>query len=296
MPDLHTTSLLKVAPEIAARFRADPKLAAFLDPAVHVEVDNEGHETTDGRQFTNESPKGLPIAVFVIDKDKCSATLFRAPDPRTAPNVWPWTGREDDEVRSCTPPYGTGETRYRFPRSFLAGTSSVIDHFQDQAVSGLPLLLPGVGGNSGGLPFSSLTCTPSGFVIIAVQPGSSQPSAKSTASAIRENSPLALPEPPGAVLRQLTFQGPSTVHLLACRSRRFHVLASVSKPSRPKHRRASKRSPLAASLPLFLGARVAGVVVVMVAKGIGGDEPLATCSDYHALSRLLGCDRYNAGR
>ena len=102
--------------EIAANFRADPKLAAFLDPAVHVEVDNEGHvthkfverlqlikvmsnmESTDGRQFTNESPEGLPIAVFVIDKDKSSATLFRAPDPRTAPNVWPWTGREDDEV------------------------------------------------------------------------------------------------------------------------------------------------------------------------------------------------------
>jgi hypothetical protein len=116
MPDLHTTSLLKVAPEIAARFRSDPKLAAFLDPAVHVEVDDEGYvthkfverlqlikvmsnmESTDGRQFTNESPEGLPIAVFVIDKDKSSATLFRAPDPRTAPNVWPWTGREDDEV------------------------------------------------------------------------------------------------------------------------------------------------------------------------------------------------------
>ena len=115
MPDLHATSLLKVAPEIAERFRTDPKLAAFLDPAVHVEVDNEGHvthkfverlqlikvmsnmESTDGRQFTNESPEGLPIAVFVIDKDKSSATLFRAPDPRTAPKVWPWTGRENDE-------------------------------------------------------------------------------------------------------------------------------------------------------------------------------------------------------
>src|SRR5262249_12409476 len=70
------------------------------------------------------------------------------------------------------------------------------------------LLLPGVGGNSGGLPFSNSTCTPSGFVIVAVQPGRSQPSANATASAIRENSPLALPEPPGAVLRQLTFQGP----------------------------------------------------------------------------------------
>jgi hypothetical protein len=116
MSDLHATSLLKVAPEIAAMFRADPMLAAFLDPAVHIEVDDEGHVTpklverlqlikamskmdsTDGRLFTNESPQGLPIAVFVIDKDKSSATLFRAPDPRTAPDVWPWTGREDDEA------------------------------------------------------------------------------------------------------------------------------------------------------------------------------------------------------
>jgi hypothetical protein len=45
MPDLHATSLLKVAPEIAAMFRTDPVLAAFLDPAVHIEVDDEGHVT-----------------------------------------------------------------------------------------------------------------------------------------------------------------------------------------------------------------------------------------------------------
>jgi hypothetical protein len=115
MPDLHVTSLLKAATEIAAMFRADPRLAAFLDPVVHIEFDNEGRvthklverlqlikamsdmESTDGRQFTNESPEGLPIAVFVIDKDRSTATLFRAPDPRTVPEAWPWTGLADDK-------------------------------------------------------------------------------------------------------------------------------------------------------------------------------------------------------
>jgi hypothetical protein len=47
---------------------------------------------------------------------------------------------------------------------------------------------------------------------------------------------------------------------------------------------------------MAIDARERRVVGVMVAKGIGGGEPLPMGSDYHALSHLPGWDRCNAGR
>jgi hypothetical protein len=50
------------------------------------------------------------------------------------------------------------------------------------------------------------------------------------------------------------------------------------------------------SMPLAIDARERRVVGVIVAKGIGDDEPLPMGSDYHALPTLPGWDRYIAGR
>jgi hypothetical protein len=112
MPSVHAIMLLDVAPKIAEKFKTDPSVAEFLDPAVLVNADEDGcvasiverlqltemmsaAELTSGEPVGHESPDGAPIAVLVMDKS--GATVYRVPDPRMDPQCWPWMGLEDDE-------------------------------------------------------------------------------------------------------------------------------------------------------------------------------------------------------
>ena len=123
MIDARAIMLFSVAPDVADMFRSDPKVADLLDPAVYISADEEGvlASVVERLQLTelisgqnqagpnpiwDEAPEGAPIAVLV--KDENGATVYSVPDPRTAPDLWPWMGIEDeeDELRrlpSCRP-------------------------------------------------------------------------------------------------------------------------------------------------------------------------------------------------
>ena len=108
----HAIMLLSVAPDVAEMFRSDPKVADLLDPAVYISADEDGvlASVVERLQLTelisglnqaelnpiwDEAPEGTAIAVLVTDEN--GATVYRVPDPRTDPNLWPWIGLEDEE-------------------------------------------------------------------------------------------------------------------------------------------------------------------------------------------------------
>jgi hypothetical protein len=112
MPDVHAIILLGVAPKVAEMFRTDPHVAELLDPAIYVAADADecvvtvangseltklipDWELTHAERIDDESPRGAPIMALVMDES--GVTIYRLPDPRTAPEVWPWMGLEDDE-------------------------------------------------------------------------------------------------------------------------------------------------------------------------------------------------------
>jgi hypothetical protein len=112
MSSVHAIMLLSAAPKVAEMFRTDPKVAALLDPAVYIAADEDGliasvverlqlAELISGLDSaawmptSGESPTDAPIAVFV--RDESSTTVYRVPDPRNDPELWPWMGLEDDK-------------------------------------------------------------------------------------------------------------------------------------------------------------------------------------------------------
>jgi hypothetical protein len=112
MPDVHAIMLLSVAPRVAETFRTDPKVAAFLAPAVYIAADEDGViasvierlqltelisglDSTDWTPTLREAPEDAPIVVLVSDES--GMAVYRVPDPRNDLERWPWMGLEVDE-------------------------------------------------------------------------------------------------------------------------------------------------------------------------------------------------------
>jgi hypothetical protein len=113
MPRLHSTVLLDIALEVAEAFRTDPAVAELLDPAVFIGADEDdcaaavverlqlaevmsGMEITQGSGMRDQTSNRAPIAVLVMDQT--SATIYSVPDPRTDPELWPWTASREQPL------------------------------------------------------------------------------------------------------------------------------------------------------------------------------------------------------
>jgi hypothetical protein len=109
MPRSHALMLLDIAPRVAETFRNDPDVGELLEPAVFIGVAEDEcaaavveriqlTEAMSGLEFLetiplgDRSPESVPIAVLVMDES--SATIYHVADPRTDPELWPWTGIE----------------------------------------------------------------------------------------------------------------------------------------------------------------------------------------------------------
>jgi hypothetical protein len=114
MPDIYTIMLLDVAPKVAERFRADPKVAELVQPAVWIDANEEGcaaviierleviealapYESTNGRGVADPASEEAPITVVVVHHtgNPPGAQTFNVPDPRKHPDRWPWMGDVD---------------------------------------------------------------------------------------------------------------------------------------------------------------------------------------------------------
>lgn len=107
----HSLMLQNIGPFVAETFRRDPDVEELLEPAVFVGVAEDGcaaavveriqlTEAMSGVNVREESPlgdppsRGAPIEVLVMDEE--SATVYHVADPRQNPQLWPWSGGDEE--------------------------------------------------------------------------------------------------------------------------------------------------------------------------------------------------------
>jgi hypothetical protein len=103
----HSLMLQNIGPLVAETIRSDPDVDELLEPAVFVGVAEGGCAAAvveriqltgamSGVNVREEPPLGDPppgrtqIEVLVMDEQ--SATVYHVADPRTEPQLWPWSG------------------------------------------------------------------------------------------------------------------------------------------------------------------------------------------------------------
>jgi len=108
----HSLMLQNIGPLVAEAFRSDPDVDQLLEPAVFVGVAEggcaaavveriqltgamSGVDVHEEPPVEEPPPGGVQIEVLVMDEQ--SATVYHVADPRTEPQLWPWSGGEGEE-------------------------------------------------------------------------------------------------------------------------------------------------------------------------------------------------------